>query len=213
MHSFLEHALNFYAEWTKTPTCQAAILQLSKKSVSSFEDFGHSTHCETVSDISGIAEVNQNQRTPDDSLDLITFRNSVSSEVSNDVAHGPSLRMSDIEKRLSWFLQRKLNDLQSKPNISDSLVKLEVNAIEKRMEWTEEFLESLDSDIENDYAYMTVQTWLESITEEERYRELVKSLIYHSPEVSAVQQLKRSEEILQREKARLARILAKVSDL
>lgn len=121
--------------------------------------------------------------------------------------------MSDIEKRLSWFLQRKLNDLQSKPNISDSLVKLEVNAIEKRMEWTEEFLESLDSDIENDYAYMTVQTWLESITEEERYRELVKSLIYHSPEVSAVQQLKRSEEILQREKARLARILAKVSDL
>jgi len=207
LYAFLEAALNFYEEYTKEELfpVPAAV----KKSTSSFDDIGYSTHCDTVSDLSLIAEANPNPRTPDDSLDLITFRNSVSSELSNDAPCKQEWRMSDIELKLNLFLQKKISDLQSK----DSLVKLEVNAIEKRMEWTEEFLESIDSDIENDYAFMTVQTWLESITEEQRYSDMVKALIYKTSEVSAETQLKRSEEILQREKARLARILAKVSDL
>jgi hypothetical protein len=161
-----------------------------------------------VSDLSHIGEVCP--RVAEDSLDLITFRNS--SEVTEETPRRPDLKRSDVERRLSEFLKLKISGLRESLDCSSSSVKLEVNAIEKRMEWTEEFLESLDADIDNEYAFMTVQTWLETMTEERRYSEIVKSIIYKT-EVSAETQLRRSMELLEREKARLARIMAKVSDL
>jgi hypothetical protein len=203
LRTFLERALAFYWEWTNGGDKVA----LKKIAVSSYDDVGYSTHSETVSDLSCIGEVYP--RVAEDSLDLITFRNS--SEVSEKTPRRPDLRRSDLEKRLSEFLKKKISGLQVSLDCS-SVVKLEVNAIEKRMEWTEEFLESLDADIDNEVAFVTMQAWLETMTEERQYSEIVKSIIYKT-EVSAETQLRRSMELLEREKARLARIMAKVSDL